>query len=77
MACRTHVPTILSFIATKLLARIYMGFTEDSDRYHTVLFGGTVNKSFPAALNERFLNLQMKACREVIVRHYPQLGFAV
>lgn len=65
-----------SFIGTKLRAQIYMSFSEDEDSYHTVLFGGTVNKSFPASLNERFLELQMQACREVIERHYPQLGFA-
>lgn len=65
-----------SFFSTRLLARIYLTFSEDDDSYHTVLFGGTVNKSFPAALNERFLDLQMQACRDVIVRHYPQLGFA-
>lgn len=70
---RPDYPT--SFIGTKLMGHIYMSFSEDADNYHTVLFGGTVNKSFPAALNERFLGLQMKACREVIVRHYPQLGF--
>lgn len=65
-----------SFISTKLLARLYMSFSEGEDSYHTVLFGGTVNKSFPASLNERFLELQMQACRETIERHYPKLGFA-
>jgi hypothetical protein len=65
-----------SFIGTKLLARIYMSFSEDEDSYHTVLFGGTVNKSFPASLNGRFLQLQMQACRETIERHYAHLGFA-
>ena len=72
---RPDFPT--SFIGTKLLGQIYMSFSEDADNYHTVLFGGTVNKSFPAALNERFLGLQMKACREVIVHHYPRLGFPI
>ena len=65
-----------SFISTKLRARIYMSFSEDEDSYHTVIFGGTVNKSFPALMNQRFLELQMQACRETIERHYAQLGFA-
>lgn len=64
-----------SFISTKLRGRMYMSFSEDEDSYHTVIFGGTVNKSFPASLNERFLELQMQACRETIERHYPRLGF--
>lgn len=49
-----------SFISTKLRAQMYMSFSEDQDSYHTVLFGGTVNKSFPAALNERFLDCRCK-----------------
>ncbi len=65
-----------SFISTKLRARIYMSFSEDEDSYHTVLFGGTVNKSFPESLNEGFLELQMRACRQTIERHYAHLGFA-
>ena len=65
-----------SFISTRLRAQIYMSFSQDEHSYHTVLFGGTVNKAFPPTLNERFLDVQMKACRDVMVRHYPHLGFS-
>lgn len=65
-----------SFISTRLRARIYLSFSEDAYYYHTAIFGATINKSFPAPLNERFLDLQLEACRLVISRHYPRLGFA-
>jgi hypothetical protein len=66
-----------SFISTHIRARMYLSFSEDPETYYTTIFGGTVNKSFPAALNERFLDLQMTACRQIIMRHYPHLGFAI
>jgi hypothetical protein len=64
-----------SFIRTDIRARLYLSFSEDAESYHTVIFGGTVNKSFPSSLNERFLDLQLTACRAIISRHYPHLGF--
>ncbi len=71
---RPDYPT--SFISTMLRARMYLSFSEDDDYYHTVIFGGTVNKSFAESFNERFLRLQMEACAQAITKHYPQLGFA-
>jgi hypothetical protein len=64
-----------SFIPTSMRALMYLSFSEDKDHYYTAIFGGTVNQSFPDALNERFLDLQLKAGREVITRNYPNLGF--
>lgn len=65
-----------SFIGTRIRGRLFLSFSEDADSYHTLFFGGTVNKSFAASLNERFLDLQLAACREVIKRHYPHFGFS-
>lgn len=65
-----------SFIPTRMRARMYISFNEDDDRYYTTIFGGTVNQSFPDDLNNRFLDLQMNACAEVITQHYPSLGFS-
>jgi hypothetical protein len=59
-----------------LRARMYLSFSEDDDYYHTVIFGGTVNKSVPGSLNEKFFQLQVEACAKIIAKHYPQLGFS-
>jgi hypothetical protein len=66
-----------SFIPTILRARIFASFCESEEHYHTTLFGGTINKSFPASMNDLFLELQMSACRQVILEHYSQLGFSI
>lgn len=65
----------VSFVPTTMHARFYMTYFEDADAYHTCLFGGTVNKAFDAALNDRFLAEQLGACEAVLKQHYPRLGF--
>jgi len=70
-----------SFIRTEMRALIYMSYSEDhhpvlGDSYRTLIFGGTANNGYPdKAKNKRFLDLQMRALRQVIGKHYWELGF--
>lgn len=61
-----------SFPPTTLDAELYIAYWEDAESFHTVMFGGTA----PAGADPDFLAVQMTACREVIERSYPTLGFA-
>jgi len=70
-----------SFIPTEMRARLYMSYSQDyhpalGETYRTLIFGGTANNAYPdKAKNERFLDLQMRAVRHVIGKHYSDLGF--
>jgi hypothetical protein len=71
-----------SFIPTVMRARLYLSHGEGRHPrlggvYRTVIFGGTVNTGYrDAEENERFLERQAEAARQVIGRYYPHLGFA-
>lgn len=52
-----------------------IGF-EDASAYHTVLFGGTINKAFDGPHNDQQLTEQLTACETVMTAYYPALGFA-
>lgn len=77
---RPDFPT--SFVGTRVRARFYMSFTEGIDPhthervYRTTVFGGTTNEGYPHAMdNRRFLEAQLAAVRDVMVRRFPDLGF--
>jgi hypothetical protein len=60
-----------SFIPTTLKATLFMSYSEDTDGFYTVMFGGTSGvKADPA-----FLAAQVKAAQETIVLNYPKAGF--
>ena len=61
-----------SFFPTVRGADLYMAYWEDDQAFHTVMFGGTTPPEAPRA----FLDAQLAACRAVIERSYPELGFA-
>lgn len=64
-----------SFVSTNMRAKIYLSFWEDDDFYRTMIIGGTANNSFGQDKNEKFLKAQLKSCHEIIVNHFPTLGF--
>jgi hypothetical protein len=72
----------VSFLPTKMRAKLYMSFTEGYDSktheimYRTTLFGGTTNDIYPDRKeNEAFLEAQLEAVRRVMLKSYPDLGF--
>jgi hypothetical protein len=61
-----------SFIGAILEGRFFMAYYEDSEGYHTVMFGGTGAYK----RDETFVDLQRQAGAAVIARSYPGLGFS-
>lgn len=65
-----------SFFGTMMRAKLYMSFREDAASFSTYLFGGTVNKAFDGKGNDHFMDVQLEACRKVMLEYYPGLGFS-
>src|SRR5215211_1401195 len=61
-----------SFVGAILEGRFFMAYYEDSEGYHTVMFGGTGAYQ----RDEVFVDLQRQAGSAVIARSYPGLGFS-
>jgi hypothetical protein len=71
-----------SFFPSKIKGACFVCFKEDVDywtgeeRYQTLIFGGTINQSFPDHdQNQRFLILQKKVLQQLIVENFSDLGF--
>jgi len=68
----THSPVAghtKSFPGEFMRARAYLCFNDsDPDRYTTLIFGATIREKFPdAALNQRFLSLQLEALERIML----------
>lgn len=65
----------VSFPGTRMHARVFMAFAEDDEMYRTYIFGGTANKAFGEQQNAELLDLELAAVQDVMIEHYPALGF--
>lgn len=61
----------MSFVPTRLVAQMDMAYWEDSEAFHTVIFGGTAGLDAEPG----FLATQMAAVEAVIEKTYAELGF--
>jgi hypothetical protein len=69
-----------SFAGTSMFVRLYSSYSEEAKPggeavYKTHMFGGTINEGYrDVAENDRFLNLQLRAVEQMMLRD-PTLGF--
>lgn len=73
-----------SYFKTNMKARFYVSYKKEIDietnleSYKTYIFGGTINHSYDKIdkdKNERFLELQLESTRNVIKKHFKNIGF--
>jgi hypothetical protein len=76
----TRVDAPTSFAGTSMWVRLYSSYREEVKPggeavYKTHMFGGTIHEGYrDVAENDRFLNLQMRAVEQIMLKD-PTLGF--